>query len=93
MLHRINYYATKFVAFHTTMYSEGVKGKGMPYSKIHIKYFRPEKDSLKILFQRSRFFIQLSNLVTSHIQKRYTEGSALFGKYLPKPHSNVNYAA
>jgi len=53
MLHRINYYATKFVAFHTTMYSEGVKGKGMPYSKIHIKYFRPEKDSLKCLVPHS----------------------------------------
>lgn len=30
----------------------------------------PEKDSLKILFQRSSFFIQFSNLVTAHSQKK-----------------------
>lgn len=45
MLHRINYYYTKSVSFHTTRYNDRVKGKDISYSKMYIKYLKPEKET------------------------------------------------
>lgn len=53
MLSIINYYDTKSVSFHTTMYSDRVKTKDITYSQMHIKYLKPEKDSLKCLVPHS----------------------------------------
>lgn len=53
LLHRINYYDTKSVSFHTTMCSDGAKCKDVSYIKMHIKYVKREKDSLKCLVPHS----------------------------------------
>lgn len=49
MLCRITDHDTKSVSFHTTVYSDEVKAKDIPYSKMHLKYSKPEKDRLKCL--------------------------------------------